>query len=140
MCSSDLRSFREGGLRITQLPGQLVGAIHRRLGAGRQRVIIHQIMLPEILERGGHLFKVVNFGPPFIGRALALGHALLNVDNQIDAPGRSRAVFREFRDRTLPGNHRPDVIGIKAGAQDRSPQAGVLILPRGCLLYTSRCV
>ena len=87
-------------------------------------------MLPEILERGGHLFKVVNFGPPFIGRALALGHARLNVYDQIDAPGRSRAVLRELRDRTLPCNHCPDVTGIKAGAQDRSPQAGVLILPR----------
>ena len=42
-------------------------------------------MLPEILERGGPLFEVVNFGPPFIGRALALGHALLDVDDQIDA-------------------------------------------------------
>ena len=40
-------------------------------------------------------------GPPFIGRALALGHALLNVDDQIDAPGRSWAVLRELRDRTM---------------------------------------
>ena len=48
-------------------------------------------MFTKILERGGHLFEVVNFGPPFIGRALALGHALLNVYDQIDAPGRGRA-------------------------------------------------
>ena len=30
-----------------------------------------------------------------------------------------------------PGNRRPDVIGIKTGAQGGCPQAGVLILPRG---------
>ena len=113
----ELRSFREGRLCVPQLPGQLVGAIHRRLGAGGQRVIIHQIVFPEILERGGHLFEVVNFGPPLIAGPLALGHALPNVDNQIDPPGRSRAVFWELRDGTLPGNYRPDVIRIETGAQ-----------------------
>ena len=51
----------ERAASVPQLPGQLVGAIHRRLGAGGQRVIIHQIVFPEILERGGHLFEVVNF-------------------------------------------------------------------------------
>ena len=88
-------------------------------------------MFPEIQERGGHLLYVIDFGPPLIGRALALGHALLNIDDQIDAPGRGRAVLGQLRDGPLPGNRRPDVIGIKTGAQGRSPQAGVLILPRG---------
>ena len=87
-------------------------------------------MLLEILERGGHLFQVVDLRPPRIGRAFALCHTLSNINNQIDAPGQSRAVLREPRDGTLPGNHRPNIIGIKAGAQDRSPQAGVLILAR----------
>ena len=47
--------FGEGGLRVPQLPGQLVKAIHRRLGAGLQRGIVGQFVLPQILERGGHL-------------------------------------------------------------------------------------
>ena len=50
-------------------------------------------------------------------RRVLLGHALPNVDNQIDPPGRSRAVFWELRDGTLPGNYRPDVIRIETGAQ-----------------------
>ena len=87
-------------------------------------------MLPEILERGGHLLEVVNFGPPLIAGPLALGHTLLNVDDQIDAPGWSWAVLRELRDRTLPDDHRPDVIGIETRAQGGCPQAGVFILPR----------
>ena len=88
-------------------------------------------MFTEIQERGGHLLYVIDFGPPLIGRALALGHAFLNVDDQINAPGRGRAVLGKLRDGPLPGNRRPDVIGIKTGAQGRSPQAGVLFLPRG---------
>ena len=57
-----------------------------------------ELALLEILERGGHLFQVVD--------------------------------LRELWDGTLSGNYRPDFIRIKSGAQDRSPQAGVLILPR----------
>lgn len=95
---------------------------------GRQRLIVHQIIFPQVLERSSHLFQIVNLGPPFIGRALALCHALLNVYNQINTPGRSRSLLRELRDRTLPGNHSPDVLGIKTIPEGRCPQAGGLIL------------
>ena len=44
-------------------------------------------MLLEKLEGGGHLFQVVDLGPPLIGRAFALAHFLLNINQQIDALG-----------------------------------------------------
>ena len=121
----------EGGLGVPQLPGQGVKAIHRRLGAGRKRLVIGKPMLPEIQECGGHLFEVINFGPPLVGRAFALGQTVLNVDDEIDAPGRGRALLWQLRDRALPGDHRPDVLRVKAGAQSGRAQAGRLILPRG---------
>ena len=121
----------KGLLRVPQLPGQGMKAIHRRLGAGRKSLVIGEPMLPEILERGGHLFEVVNLRPPRISRALALGQPFLDVDHEIDAPGRSRALLGELRDRTLPGNHRPDVLRVKARAQGGRAQAGGLFLPRG---------
>lgn len=121
----------EGGLGVPQLPGQGVKAIHRRLGGGLQRRIVGQPMLPEIQERGGHLFEVVDLRPPFIGRAFALGQPILNVDDEIDAPGRGRAILWQLRDRALPGDHRPDVLRVKAQAQGGRAQAGGLILPRG---------
>lgn len=106
-------------------------AIHSLLGAGRHCFIVHKIVLPKILESGGHLFEVVNLGPPFIGRAFALGHALLNVYNQIHTPGRSRGLVRELRDGPLPGNHRLNIRQVKAILQSGGTQAGGLILPRG---------
>ena len=102
--------------------------LYRLFGTGRQRLIVHQIIFPQILERSSHLFQIVNLGPPFIGRALALCHALLNVYNQIDTTGRSRGLLRELRDRTIPGNHSPDVLGIKTIPEGGCPQAGRLIL------------
>ena len=84
-----------------------------------------------IQERGGHLFEVVDLRPPFIGRAFALGQPILNVDDEIDAPGRGRAILWQLRDRALPGDHRPDVLRVKAQAQGGRAQAGGLILPRG---------
>ena len=127
----ELGRVGKGFLGVPQLPGQGVKAIHRRLGAGRKRLVISKPMFPEIQERGGHLLEVVNFGPPRIGRAFALGQPVLNVDDKIDAPGRGRALFRQLRDRALPGDHRPDVLRVKAGAQGGRAQAGGLILPRG---------
>ena len=43
-------------LRCAELVRQLVKVIHRSLGAGRQCRIVCQMMLLQILERGGHLF------------------------------------------------------------------------------------
>ena len=100
-------------LRLPQFLGQRMKTLYCLFCTGRQRVIVHQIIFPQVLERSSHLFQIVNLGPPFIGRALALCHALLNVYNQIDTTGRSRGLLRELRDRTLPGNHSPDVLGIK---------------------------
>ena len=53
-------------------------------------------------------------------------------DDEIDAPGRGAGPsFDELRDRALPGDHRPDVLRVKAQAQGGRAQAGGLILPRG---------
>ena len=49
--------------------------IHGPGGFGGQRVIVTQPMLPEVLQGGGHLFEVVDLGPPFIGWALALAQS-----------------------------------------------------------------
>ena len=55
----------------------------------------------------------------------------MNVDDEIDTPGRWRALLGQLRDRTLPGDRRPDVLRVKSGAQGGRAQAGGLILPRG---------
>ncbi len=128
----ELGSMGEGGLGVPQLPGQGVKAIHRRLGAGRKRLVIGKPMLPEIQECGGHLFEVINFGPPLVGRAFALGQTVLNVDDEIDAPGRGRALLWQLRDRALtPAITARMSSGSKPGAQSGRAQAGRLILPRG---------
>ena len=54
----------EGRLGFPELPGQGVKAIHRRLSAGRQLLIVCELVLLEILECGGHLFQVVDLRPP----------------------------------------------------------------------------
>ena len=54
--SHQLRSFGKSLLRCAELVRQLVKVIHRSLGAGRQCRIVCQMMLLQILERGGHLF------------------------------------------------------------------------------------
>jgi len=82
-----LGGFGEGGLGGLELPGQRVKAIHRRRSLPGQCVIIDQPMLPEELKRGGHLFQIVDFGPPLISRTLAILQPFLNVDKEIDAPG-----------------------------------------------------
>ena len=64
------------------------GNTYRRHGPLRQRVIVGQPMLLKELEGGGHLFQVVDLGPPLIGWAFALAHFLLYVDQQIDTLGR----------------------------------------------------
>ena len=51
-----LRGFGKSLLRCAELVRQLVKVIHRSLGAGRQRRIVCQMMLLQILERGSHLF------------------------------------------------------------------------------------
>ena len=54
--SYQLRGFGKSLLHCTELVRQLVKVIHRSLGAGRQRHIVSQMMLLQILERGSHLF------------------------------------------------------------------------------------
>ena len=104
-------------------------AIHGPGGLGGQRVIVAQLMLPEILQGSGHLFEVVDLGPPFIGRALALAQPLLNVDYEIDPLGR-RGLVGDLRGGLFSGNHRPDVLGIVAVPQGRGPEPGGFLLPR----------
>ena len=125
----ELGGFGKGGLRVPQLPGQLVSPIHRRLGAGCQRRIVHKIVFPEVLQGGGHLFEIVDLGPPFIGRALALAQPLLNVDYEIDPLGR-RGLVGDRRGGPFSGNHRPDVLGIVAVTQGGCPEPGGFLLPR----------
>ena len=45
--------------------------------------------------------------------------------------GKVAAITGIGRDRALPGDHRPDVLRVKAQAQGGRAQAGGLILPRG---------
>lgn len=54
--SHQLRGFGKGLLRCAELVRQLVKVIHSSLGAGRQRRIVCQMILLQILERGSHLF------------------------------------------------------------------------------------
>lgn len=122
--------FGEGGLGGLEFPGQRVGPVNRHLGFGRQRVIVSEIVLLQELEGGGHLFQIVDLGPVFISRALALGHALLNVNDKPHLPGRGRRVLGELWEGPLPGDHRPDVLGVKARAKGGCPEPGVLVLPR----------
>ena len=127
--SHEVRGSGKGHLGVPQFPGQRMKAIHDPGGLGGQRVIISQLMLPEILQGSGHLFEVVDLGPPFIGRALSLAQPLLNVDYEIDPLGR-RGLVRDLRGRPFPGNHRPDVLGIVAVPQGGCPEPGGFLLPR----------
>ena len=127
--SHEVRGFGKSRLGVPQLPGQRMKAIHGPGGLGGQRVIISQLMLPEVLQGSGHLFEVVDLGPPFIGRALALAQPLLNVDYEIDPLGR-RGLVRDLRGRPFPGDHRPDVLGIVAVPQGGCPEPGGFLLPR----------
>ena len=90
--SHEVRGSGKGRLGVPQLPGQRMKAIHGPGGLGGQRVIVAQLMLPEVLQSSGHLFEVVDLGPPFIGRALALAQPLLNVDYEIAGVGRFPAI------------------------------------------------
>ena len=121
--------FGKGRLGVPQIPGQRMKAIHGPGGLGGQRVIVAQLMLPEILQGSGHLFEVVDLGPPFIGRALALAQPLLNVDYEIDPLGR-RGLVGDLRGGPFSGNHRPDVLGIVAVPQGGRPEPGGFLLPR----------
>ena len=122
--------FGKGGLGGLELPGQRVGPVNRRRGLCRQCVIVGQIVFLQELEGGGHLFQIVDLGPAFIGRALALGHALLNVNDKAHLPGRGRRVLGELREGPLPGDHCPDVLGVKTRAEGGCPEPGIFILPR----------
>lgn len=103
---------------------------HRRVRPSRQRVIVRQLMLLQELKRDGHLFEIIYFGPLFISRPLAAAQPLLNVDNEIDAPGRGGSLLGKRGDRARSGDDRPDVLGAKTIAQRTGPEPGCLVLPR----------
>lgn len=65
--------------------------VNRLAGFLRQRVIVGQAILLKKLQGGGHLFQIVELGPMLITWALALGHALLNVNDKVDLLPWSRA-------------------------------------------------
>ena len=54
----------------------------------------------------------------------------MNVNDKPHLPDRGRRVLGELREGPLPGNHRPDVLGVKARAEGGCPEPGVLVLPR----------
>ena len=91
-----LGSMGESGLRVPQLPGKGVKAIHRRLGAGGPRVIVGQTMLPEIqIFTGGPQLIIPHFllsqrlgigdGPPRLER-LTLHLLAVKIDVHVDRP------------------------------------------------------
>ena len=121
--------FRGGGqplLHPPQLPGQGVGPVHHLRRPLRQGVIVGQAVLLEKLEGGGHLFQIIDFRPAFISWALALGHALLNVNNQIDAPWSCRAgpPLGALADGSPPVNHRLHILQAVAVPQGGGPEPG----------------
>ena len=98
-------------------------AIHSPGSGGLQRGIVLQLMLPEILQGGGHLFEVIDLGPAFISGAFARAQTLLYINNEVDALGR-QSLLPERRDGAFPGNHGPDVGGIVAFPPAWMPGAG----------------
>ena len=96
-----------------------MGAIHRRLGLGRQLVIVGQAVLLEKLQGGGHLLDVVDLGPPLIARPLALGHALLNVNDEVEPP------------RLGPGVAAAPGAGRGPALQDGLDSLGAVAVPQG---------
>ena len=127
--------FRGGGqplLHPPQLPGQGVGPVHHLRRPLRQSAIVGQAVLLEKLEGGGHLFQIVDFRPAFISGPLALGHALLNVDDQIDALGSCRAgpLLGGLADGGPPVDHRLNVLQAVAVPQGGGPETGGPVLAR----------
>ena len=104
-----------------ELPGQGVGTIHRRVRLGRQFVIAGQAVLLEELQGGGHLLDVVDLGPPLIAGALALGHALLDVNNEVETPHLGPGVA------AAPG------AGRSPALQDGLDSLGAVAVPQGGL-------
>ena len=62
---------------------------------------------------------------------VALGHTLLNVDDEINSPWRNRGLLGQFGEWTFPGNYRLDVLRVKSNSKCRSPEPGRFFLP-GC--------
>ena len=107
-----------------------MGPVHRCRRPLRQGVIVGQAVLLEKLERGGHLFQIVDFRPPLIAGAFALGHTLLNVNYQIDAPGGRRAGPRlgGLADGCPPVDYRLHVLRAVAVPQGGGPEPGGPVL------------
>ena len=121
----ELRCAGQRLLHVPELPGQGVGVIHRRLGLGLQLGIVGQAIFLEKLQGGGHLLEVVELGPPLIARPLALGHALLDVNDEVELPGLGPGVP------AAPGTGRGPalqdglhVLGAVAVPQGGAPPAG----------------
>ncbi|CAN4002250.1 IrrE N-terminal-like domain-containing protein, partial [Dysosmobacter welbionis] len=128
------RAHQFGGVRQLRLGGpqfirEPVKAVHRSIRFCTQRGIVRKLPLPEELQRGGHLLDVVDLGPSLIGRAFSLPKPLLNVHDQAHAPGRWGGILRS-RDRTLPGDDRPDVLGIVTVPEGGCPEPGRFLLSR----------
>ena len=89
-------------------------------------------MLLEELEGGGHLFQVVDLGPPLIGRAFTLAHFLLNVNQQIDALGHGPGprLFGLARG-GLAVNHGLNVLPSIASPQGGCPEPGRPVMVEG---------
>ena len=121
-----VRQLRLGGPQFIRDP---VKAVHRSIRFCTQRGIVRKLPLPEELQRGGHLLDVVDLGPSLIGRAFSLPKPLLNVHDQAHAPGRWGGILRS-RDRTLPGDDRPDVLGIVTVPEGGCPEPGRFLLSR----------
>ena len=114
----EFRSAAQRLLYVPELPGQGVGAIYRRLGLGLQLVIVGQAILLEKLQGGGPLLDVVDLVPLLISRPLALGHALLNINDEVEPPRLGLGV-------TTPG------VGRGPAIQDGLHVLGAVAVPQG---------
>ena len=120
----ELRRAAQLPLHRPQLPGQGVGAIHRRVRLGRQFVIVSQAVLLEKLQGGGHLLDVIDLGPPLIAGALALGHTLLDVNDEVDPPRLGPGVAAPGSGRGPALQDGLDSLGAVAVPQGGAPPAG----------------
>lgn len=113
-----------------ELPGEGMGPVNRRFRFFRQRVIVGQAVLLEILQSGGHLLQVIELGPMFITGALALGDALLNVNGEIDPlpGGRASAALKDRPGRSSAVNDGLHILRAVAAAQRGAPPAGGPVL------------
>ena len=112
------------GLGLLNVPGQRVKLLCGSVGLCGQIVIFKELVLFQILQRSRHLFKVIRLGPAFIGRAFALTHPLLNVDQQIDTAGCGRFPRRGRSCGSLAVNDGLHVLGAVAVPQRGRPETG----------------